>query len=121
MKYSVILLTLSFIFCAQHVNAVPASGFDLEFTKTEPPNTIKGTLKKAKEHDFVLLRGKFTEILDKETCSFRDEKGDKIVVYFDDGEIPNDLTLNYEYYLWSELIERKGKKVLRALVISPNA
>ncbi len=118
MKYLALLFCLPLFLISFQLQSAPASGFILEYKKPDPPNTVKGILKNAKEHDFVLIRGEFTKIIDKENYTFRDEKGDTITVYFQDGIIPPDLTLNYEYYLWCEIIKRNDQKVLKVLVIS---
>ena len=121
MKYLALLFCMPLFLTSFQLQSAPVSGFILDYKKPAPPNTIKGILENAQEHDFVLLRGSFTNIIDKENYVFRDEKGDTITVYFQDGIIPSDLTLNYEYYLWCELIKRNDKKVLKALVISLHA
>jgi hypothetical protein len=120
MKYLALLLSLPLFMASLQTEAAPASGFDLEFKKPNPPNSVKGVLENAKELDYVLLCGSFVEIIDRENYKFSDDKGNKIIVYFAGGIIPEDLTLNYEYYLWGQIIERQNNKVLHALVISPH-
>ena len=62
----------------------------------------------------------FIKIIDKENFLFSDENNDEIIVYFPNGNIPIDLTLNYEYFLWTKVIEKDGQMILQAEIISPH-
>ena len=117
MKKLPILLIL---FGSFKVLSAPATGFDETFVKPEPPNTIAGILNNARTNDYALLRGQFIKIIDKENFLFSDENNDEIIVYFPNGNIPIDLTLNYEYFLWTKVIEKDGQMILQAEIISPH-
>ena len=100
--------------------AAPASGFDLSFDKPAAPNTVAGVLANARDNDYVLLRGSFTEEISPEILLFADEHGSAVRVIFPEGGRPADLELNYEYFLWSQLGRADGRKILKALIISPH-
>ena len=87
-----------------------------------PPNTVKGVRHQAKDGDFALLRGKFTQQKESDLFSFTDDGRHFIDVRFDQGAVPSDFTLNSPYFLWGQMQKHFGERgTLHAVFLSPKA
>lgn len=86
------------------------------------PNTVKGVRHQAKDGDFALLRGKFTQQKESELFSFTDDGRHFIDVRFDQGSVPSDFVLNSPYFLWAQMHKSFGERgTLQAVFLSPRA
>ncbi|MGN0893604.1 MAG: hypothetical protein ACI4ND_01225 [Succinivibrio sp.] len=117
-----ILLTASMLLCL----SVCAQGqvysenifINSKAKKRSAPNTIAGTKKAAKEGDYVLLKGHFVKQVDEVIFEFADDSSQALFVTFEGVKIPDDLSSNYEYFLWGQIIRNDKTTILQALFLS---
>ena len=76
-----------------------------------PPNTIQGVKKQARDGDYVLLKGTFISKVDAGIYEFHDEAKDAIFVDFGEAYALNDLFFNREFFIWGT-VQRSGKNVI---------
>ena len=114
------LIAVAFFLVLPNFSAEDAAPSSCKEPVTVPPNTVKGVRHQAKDGDFALLRGKFTQQKGNELFSFTDDGRHFIDVRFDSGSVPDDFVLNGYYYLWGQMHKNFGdSKYLQAVFLSP--
>lgn len=90
------------------------------FLNARQANSVQGVCAHAHDGDFALLRGHFIQIKDDAVFTFTDDDEHKIEVRFDEGSVPADFELGYEYYLWGQMHkETFSRSYLQAVFLSP--
>lgn len=90
------------------------------FLNARQANSVHGVCQHAHDGDFALLRGHFIQIKDDTVFTFTDDDEHKIEVRFDEGSVPRDFELGYEYYLWGQMHkETFSRSYLQAVFLSP--
>ncbi|MGN1280484.1 MAG: hypothetical protein ACI4UM_01075 [Succinivibrio sp.] len=102
-----------------HCHGVPENAHaDRHVKKIAPPNTIAGTKKVARVGDYVLLKGYFVKQVDDVIFEFSDDSAHALFVTFEGVKIPDNLSSNYEYFLWGQILRNDKTTILQALFLS---